>query len=67
VDVIFYHQRAIRNVANFTRRDAQEFLALAAEIPIRAQIERFPLKDANEALLRVKRGEVHGAAVLQIA
>jgi propanol-preferring alcohol dehydrogenase len=62
-----YHERTIRSVANFTRRDAEEFLALAAEIPIRAAIERFRLEDANEALLRVKRGAVHGAAVLEIA
>jgi propanol-preferring alcohol dehydrogenase len=61
-----YHERTVRSVANFTRRDAEEFLALAAEIPIRADIERFRLEDANEVLLRIKQGAVHGAAVLEI-
>jgi propanol-preferring alcohol dehydrogenase len=59
-----YYERTVRSVTNFTRRDAEEFLALAAEIPIRAEIERFRLEDANEALLRIKHGAVHGAAVL---
>jgi propanol-preferring alcohol dehydrogenase len=61
-----YHERTLRSVANFTRRDAQDFLALAAEIPVRAQVERRPLAEANEALLAVKRGEVSGAMVLDI-
>jgi propanol-preferring alcohol dehydrogenase len=52
---------------NYTRRDAEEFLDLAARIPIHAQTELHPLDEANEALLRVKRGEVRGAAVLQVA
>jgi propanol-preferring alcohol dehydrogenase len=51
-------------VANFTRRDAREFLTLAAEIPIRTVVDVSPLADANEALGRVKRGDVDGAAVL---
>jgi propanol-preferring alcohol dehydrogenase len=62
-----YHERAIRSVANFTRRDAEEFLGLAASVPVRANIERFALADANEALLRIKRGAVHGAAVLDMS
>ncbi len=61
-----YWERTLRSVANFMRRDAEEFLALAAEIPVRADVERYRLEDANEALLRVKRGEVHGVAVLEI-
>jgi propanol-preferring alcohol dehydrogenase len=61
-----YHERTVRSVANFTRRDADEFLHLAAEIPIHAGIERFRLEDANDALLRIKQGAVHGAAVLEI-
>ncbi len=61
-----YWERTVRSVANYTRRDAEEFLALAAEIPVRADVERFPLEQANEALVRVKHGEVHGAAVLEI-
>jgi propanol-preferring alcohol dehydrogenase len=59
-----YWERTLRSVANFTRRDAEEFLALAASIPIKASIERFRLEDANEVLIRIKRGQIHGAAVL---
>ncbi|HSS45366.1 MAG TPA: zinc-dependent alcohol dehydrogenase family protein [Thermoanaerobaculia bacterium] len=59
-----YGERTVRSVMNYTRRDAEEFLALAAQIPIRATAVFFPLEEANEALLRVKRGQVHGAAVL---
>ena len=62
-----YQERGVRSVTNYTRRDAEEFLALAAEIPVRVEVERFRLEEANEALRRVKRGEVHGAAVLEIA
>jgi propanol-preferring alcohol dehydrogenase len=62
-----YGERTVRSVMNYTRRDAEEFLKLAARIPVRAEIEGFRLEDAGEALLRVKNGEVHGAAVLEIA
>src|SRR5262249_2859856 len=57
-----YGERAVRSVMNFTRRDAEEFLALAARIPIRARTEIFPLEDANRALASVKDGAVDGAA-----
>jgi propanol-preferring alcohol dehydrogenase len=63
---LLYWERAVRSVANYTRADAREFLALAAEIPIRAEIERYALEDANDVLSRLKRGEVHGAAVLEV-
>ena len=53
-----------RSVANFTRADAREFLALAAEIPVKTSFETHPLADANLALTRLSRGEVDGAAVL---
>jgi propanol-preferring alcohol dehydrogenase len=59
-----YGERIVRSVMNYTRRDGEEFLALAASIPVRASTEVFPLEAANDALLRVKRGEVRGAAVL---
>jgi propanol-preferring alcohol dehydrogenase len=62
-----YGERAIRSVQNYTRRDAEELLELAATIPIRAETEVYPLERANEALLCVKRGEVRGAAVLEVA
>ena len=61
-----YGERSVVGVTNYTRRDAEDFLELAARIPIRAETETFPLEKANEALLRVKRGEVRGAAVLEI-
>jgi propanol-preferring alcohol dehydrogenase len=61
-----YGERTLRSVMNFTRRDAEEFLALASKIPIRARTETFPLEDANQALERVEAGAVHGAAVLRI-
>ncbi|HYB53660.1 MAG TPA: zinc-dependent alcohol dehydrogenase family protein [Thermoanaerobaculia bacterium] len=63
---MLYGERAVRSVTNSTRRDAEEFLELAARIPVRAETEAFPLGDAGQALLRVKRGEVRGAAVLEI-
>ncbi len=62
---LIYFERTVRSVANYTRRDALEFLALAAEIPVCAQVERFPLEQANEALALVRSGEVRGAAVLE--
>ncbi len=62
---MLYGEKTVRSVTNFTRQDAQDFLRIAAEIPVRAEVELFPLEQANEALLRVKRGEVRGAAVLE--
>jgi propanol-preferring alcohol dehydrogenase len=63
---LLWRERGIRSVANYTRQDAREFLALAAEIPIRAEIEVLPLIGANEALARMKSGALHGTAVLDI-
>ena len=57
-------ERRLASVANFTRADALEFLALAAQIPVRTTFETHPLTDANLALARLARGEVDGAAVL---
>ncbi len=59
-------ERSIRSVANFTRRDAREFLALAAEIPIRTETEVYPLDHANQALADLAAGRVDGAAVLRV-
>jgi propanol-preferring alcohol dehydrogenase len=59
-------ERQIRSVANFTRTDARQFLDLAAELPIRTVVDRYPLADANRALADVKSGAVRGAAVLEI-
>jgi propanol-preferring alcohol dehydrogenase len=57
-------ERVLRSVANLTRRDGEEFLALAPKIPIRTSVETFPLEHANEALDRLRGGQVTGAAVL---
>jgi propanol-preferring alcohol dehydrogenase len=65
-DRLLYHERIIRSVANATRQDAREFLALAAEIPVRAETEIFPLERANEALQALKASRIHGAGVLEI-
>jgi propanol-preferring alcohol dehydrogenase len=56
----------VRSVANFTRQDARELLALAAEIPIQTTVRRYPLNQANEALLALKRSEIDGTAVLTV-
>ena len=61
-----YHERSIRSVANNTRADGDDFLAVAAEIPIRTSIEIFPLERANEALNSLKHDAIRGAAVLEV-
>lgn len=61
---LMWMERGIRSVVNFTRRDAEEFLQLAAEIPITTVVDSYPLADVNVALRRLKTGEVDGAAVL---
>ena len=61
---LLWGERVIRSVANLTRADGEEFLALAPTVPVRTQVETFPLEDANDALERLRRGEVRGAAVL---
>jgi alcohol dehydrogenase, propanol-preferring len=61
---LLWRERGLRSVANFTRRDAEEFLTLAAAIPIRTIADVYPLASANEALAAVARGRVSGAGVL---
>jgi len=61
---LLWGERVVRSVANLTRDDGDEFLALAARTPIRAEVETFPLEEANEALDRLHRGALRGAAVL---
>jgi propanol-preferring alcohol dehydrogenase len=61
---IFWEERSIQSVANLTRRDAEEFLGLAPEVPVRTETVVFPLEEANEALRRLRSGELRGAAVL---
>jgi alcohol dehydrogenase, propanol-preferring len=61
---ILWEERMVRSVANLTRRDGEEFLAIAGKIPVRTTTERFPLADANQALDRLRAGAIEGAAVL---
>ena len=61
---ILWHERTVCSVANLTRRDAEEFLTLAPRVPVKTQIETFPLKKANDVLARLRTGRLHGAAVL---
>lgn len=64
---LLWHERTIQSVANSTRQDAIDFLQIAAEIPIRTEIETFDLDQANETLRRLKRSEINGAAVLRVS
>ena len=61
---ILWEERGIRSVANLTRQDGEEFLALAARVPIQTAITTFPLAEANTALDRVRRGPLDGSAVI---
>jgi alcohol dehydrogenase, propanol-preferring len=63
---LLWEERAVRSVANLTRRDGEEFLALAPRVPVRTSIRAFPLEQTNEALEHLRRGEINGAAVVQI-
>jgi len=61
---LLWGERTVRSVANLTRRDGEEFLALAPRVPVRTEIQTFALADANEALQRLRDGRLRGAAVL---
>ncbi len=61
---LLWHERTIRSVANATRQDAEEFMSLAAQIPVHADTQTFDLDAANQVLLRLKQGQIQGAAVL---
>jgi propanol-preferring alcohol dehydrogenase len=63
---LLWGERSVRSVANLTRRDGEEFLRLAPEVPVRTEVEAFPLERANEALGLLRAGEIRGAAVLTI-
>jgi propanol-preferring alcohol dehydrogenase len=64
---LLWGERVVRSVANLTRRDGEEFLALAPRVPVRTEVEAFPLEQANEALARLRDGRIRGAAVLDVA
>lgn len=61
---ILWEERVVRSVANLTRRDGEQFLALAPQVPVRTAVQTYPLALANEALAAVRQGKIHGAAVL---
>jgi alcohol dehydrogenase, propanol-preferring len=61
---LLWGERVLRSVANLTRADGDEFLDLAPTVPIRSEVETFPLEQANEALERLRGGRLRGAAVL---
>jgi propanol-preferring alcohol dehydrogenase len=61
---LLWEERVVRSVANLTRADAEEFLALAAEVPLHMQVQRYPLADANAALSDLRAGRLSGVAVL---
>ncbi len=63
---LLWEERLVRSVANLTRRDGEEFLALAPQVPVHTEIEVFELERANEALDRLREGEIRGAAVLRL-
>jgi len=63
---LLWGERVLRSVANLTRLDGEELLALAPGVPVRTEVEPHPLEEADVALERLRRGEVHGSAVLVI-
>ncbi len=61
---LLWGERTVTSVANLTRVDAEEFLALAPRVPVRTEVTTYPLAQANDVLARLRRGEMRGAAVL---
>jgi propanol-preferring alcohol dehydrogenase len=61
---LLWEERSICSVANLTRKDGEEFFAIAPRVPVKTTVETFPLAEANEALERLRRGKIKGAAVL---
>lgn len=61
---LLWGERQICSVANLTRKDAEEFMRIAPSVPVRTHVETFPLSNANEALHRLREGQLQGAAVL---
>jgi propanol-preferring alcohol dehydrogenase len=63
---ILWGERVVRSVANLTRRDGEEFLEIAPKVPVKTEVQIFPLEAANEALNRLRAGQIQGAAVLKV-
>ena len=64
---LLWEERSVRSVANLTREDGREFLELAPRVPVRTEVDVLSLAQANEALERLRRGDVRGSLVLQVA
>ena len=64
---LLYQERMMRSVTNNTRQDGEDFLRVAAEIPIQTRVRIFPLRDANRALNALKNDAIPGAAVLRVS
>jgi alcohol dehydrogenase, propanol-preferring len=64
---ILWGERALSSVANLTRRDGEEFIALAPQVPVRTELSVYPLEEANQALDDLRAGRFRGAAVLQVS
>lgn len=64
---LLWEERILRSIANLTRQDALEFLALAPKVPVRTRTVPYPLAAANEALADLAAGRIEGAAVLTIS
>jgi propanol-preferring alcohol dehydrogenase len=63
---LLWRERTVRSVANLTRLDGEEFMALAPTVPVKTQIQVYPLAEANRALDELRHGRVRGAAVLSV-
>jgi alcohol dehydrogenase, propanol-preferring len=63
---LLWEERAVRSVANLTRQDGEEFLTIAPQVPVKVETQAFPLAAANEALERLRLGQLQGAAVLVV-
>jgi propanol-preferring alcohol dehydrogenase len=63
---LLWEERVIRSVANLTRQDGEEFLAIAPQVPVKTTVVQYPLEDANQALADLRSGQLQGAAVLVV-
>jgi propanol-preferring alcohol dehydrogenase len=63
---LLWGERVLRSVANLTRDDGHRFMQVAPAVPVRTHVRAFPLEQANEALDHLRRGDVRGAAVIQL-
>ena len=64
---LLWEERIVSSVANLTRQDAEDFMALAPRMPVRTEVEVYPLAEANDVLDRLRAGKMRGAAVLDIS